>query len=149
MSERGWLQRGGGVVAGAWAGLLLCVALIATPAPFAMLAVADAGRVAGRILAHEAYASLVIAVLLYFVVRRRARGAAVAGTGSVFSTDMLLVLGTIFCTVAGHFAMLPMLDAARAGQGALGFGALHAISVAFFGLKALLVMALAWRLSAD
>ena len=34
---------------GVWAGVLLCAALIATPAPFAVLGQADAGRVVSRI----------------------------------------------------------------------------------------------------
>ena len=42
-----------------------------------------------------------------------------AGQGSQFSVDMALCLGTLFCTVAGYFAVQPMLAAARAGQGAV------------------------------
>jgi hypothetical protein len=57
------------------------------------------------------------------------------------------LLGVLFCTVAGYFAIQPMMAAARAGQGSLSFGALHGISSAFFVLKGLLVLALAWRLS--
>ena len=45
-----------------WAGMLLCVALIATPAPFATLSAPDAGRVVGRIFVQEAWISLAIAV---------------------------------------------------------------------------------------
>jgi hypothetical protein len=41
-----------------------------------------------------------------------------------------------------------MMEAARAGQGAWSFGALHAVSSGFFALKGLLVLALAWRLGA-
>jgi hypothetical protein len=41
-----------------------------------------------------------------------------------------------------------MLEAARAGQGSLSFGTLHAVSSAFFALRLLLVAALAWRLTA-
>ena len=41
-----------------------------------------------------------------------------------------------------------MMAAAKAGQGALSFGALHGISAVFFLLKGLLILALAWRLSA-
>jgi hypothetical protein len=41
-----------------------------------------------------------------------------------------------------------MMAAARAGQGAWSFGALHAASSGLFGLKGLLVLALAWRLTA-
>ena len=60
---------------------------------------------------------------------------------------MLLVLGTLFCTVAGYYALQPMMAQARAGQGAWSFGALHAASLGLFALKALLVLVLAWRLT--
>ncbi len=39
----------------------------------------------------------------------------------------------------------PLMEAARGGQGALSFGQLHAISLAFYGLKLVLVLALSWR----
>jgi hypothetical protein len=58
---------------------------------------------------------------------------------------MLLALGALFCTVAGYFGILPLMQAARAGQGTLSFGQLHGISSAFYFAKVLLVLALAWR----
>jgi hypothetical protein len=128
-----------------WAGLLLCVALIATPAPFATLAAPEAGRVVSRIFMQEAWASLVLALWLIAVERRRARNAAEAGSGSVLSTEMLLLFGTVFCTVAGHFGLQPLMVAARGGAGPLSFGQLHVISVLFFGAKTLLVLVLGWR----
>ena len=126
--------------------MLLSVALIATRVPFAVLPAPDAGRVAAGVLGLEAHASLAFAVVLFVIVRREARSRASAGRGSIVSGDVLLVLGTLFCTVAGYFAVQPMMDAARAGKGALGFATLHLISVLFFGLKTCLVLALAWRL---
>ncbi len=128
-----------------WAGVLLCVALIATPAPFATLDGPTAGRVVSRIFLQEAWLSLVLAVLLLSAERARARWAAEDHQGSVLNTEMLLILGVVFCTVAGYFAIQPLLPAARAGQGAVSFGQLHAVSLAFFGLKTLLVLVLAWR----
>ena len=113
-----------------------------------MLPVAEAGRVATRVLAYEAHASLVIALLLYIIVRRQARASAAAGRGSIISGNVLLVLGTLFCTVAGYFAVQPMMEAARAGQGAFAFPTLHLVSVLFFGLKTVLVIVLGWRLAA-
>jgi hypothetical protein len=139
------LQRWRLLLPGLWAGWLLCVAALATPAPFALLPQADAGRVAGRMLAQEAYTSLALAVLLLVLERLAARRAVAAGQGSQFSTGMVLVLGALFCTVAGYFALLPMMAAARAGQGPLSFGQLHAVSAVFYGVKVLLVLALAWR----
>lgn len=128
---------------GLWAGLLLTVALVATPAPFALLAQADAGRVVSRILAQEAYASLAFSVLLLGLERVRAKRRSDAGTGSQFSLEMALAAGALFCTVAGYFGLQPMLAAAKAGQGLLSFGQLHAVSAAFYVLKALLVVTLA------
>ena len=128
-----------------WAGLLLCIAGLATRAPMALLDKADAGRVVGSIFLQEAWLSLALALLLLAVERTRARHAAQRGQGSVLSAEMLLVLGTAFCTVLGYFVVQPLLVAARAGQGGLTFGQLHAISLGLFGLKTVLVLALAWR----
>ena len=139
--------RFGGWLAGLWAGALLAIALLAAPAAFAVLPAADAGRVVARIFAREALASLALSALLFVIVRQRARAAAVRG-GSVVDADVLIVLGTLFCTIAGYYAVQPMMAAARAGQGPLSFGALHGMSLAFFALKGLLVMTLAWRLTA-
>ncbi|MBI5255298.1 MAG: DUF4149 domain-containing protein [Burkholderiales bacterium] len=130
-----------------WAGALICVAGIATPAPFATLATVDAGRVVARVLAQEAWLSLAMALLLLAMERRVARERAAAGQGSVLSTEMLMLLGTLFCTVAGYFGIQPLLPAARAGLGAFSFGQLHAGSTVLFGIKVLLVLGLAWRAS--
>ena len=130
---------------GLWAGVLLCIAGLATPAPFAVLSQQDAGRVVGRIFAQEAWLSVVLGVLLLLLERRLAMQAAEAGRGSQLSTGMLLALGALFCTVLGYFGLQPLMAAARAGQGSLGFGQLHAISFGLFGLKIVLVGALAWR----
>ncbi len=135
------------LVAGVWAGLILGIAAIGAPAGFANLSPDVAGRVAGRMLAQEAYLSLVVGVILLLLERRQARLDAEAGRGSVFSTNVVLVLGTLFCTMLGYFAVQPMMVAARAGQGLWSFGALHGLSAAMFGLKGLLALALAWRLS--
>jgi hypothetical protein len=133
---------------GVWAGGLLCVALLATPAPFALLAPADAGRVAGRVLAGEALSSLLLGIVLLLLERVAARRAADVGAGPQFSAGMVLALGALFCTVAGYYAVQPMMAAARAGQGALSFGQLHGVSAAFYVVKTGLVLALAWRASA-
>ena len=140
-------KRAAALLAGIWAGALLCIGLNAAPAAFAVLATADAGRYVGRLFAQEAYLSLVFAVLLYVLARRLARVAAAEGRGSVVSAEVLLVLGALFCTVAGYFALQPMLEAARAGEGSLSFATLHGASMALFALKALLLVALAWRLT--
>ncbi|HEY9237877.1 MAG TPA: DUF4149 domain-containing protein [Burkholderiaceae bacterium] len=134
------------LLAGVWAGVLVCIAALAAPSAFAVLARPDAGRFVGRLFEQEAYLSLATAVVLLLLERAR-RGDPEAGA-SVFGAELMLLLGTLFCTVAGHFAVLPMMDAARAGHGSLSFGALHGISAGFFALKGVLVLALAWRLAA-
>lgn len=121
-----------------WAGVLLCVALIAAPAAFAALAPADAGRVVARLFAQEAYLSLALSLIVVLLERRRAPG---------LRAEALLALGALFCTVAGYFALQPMMAAARAGQGAWTFAQLHTLSLALFAVKLGLVLALAWRVS--
>ena len=135
------------LIAGLWAGVVLCVSAIAAPAAFATLARPDAGRFVSRVFEQDAYLGIAMALVLFVIERQRSRDAAAAGTGSVFSANLMLLLGTLFCTVVGYFAVQPMMEAARAGQGALSFGALHGISAGFFVLKGLLVLALAWRLT--
>ncbi len=95
----------------------------------------------------EAQIGLGIAVALVLLLRHHARQQAERGVGSLFSADLVLVLAAVFCTVAGYFALQPMMAAARAGQGSLSFATLHGLSAGFFGLKAVLVLALAWRLT--
>jgi hypothetical protein len=130
---------------GLWTGWLMCVALLATPSVFALLVTSEAARVAARMLAQEAYTSLALGALLLLLERVAAAREAARGQGSQFSTGMLLAAGALFCTVAGHFGVLPLMQAARAGQGALSFGQLHAVSAAFYVVKVLLVLTLAWR----
>ncbi|WP_374673810.1 DUF4149 domain-containing protein [Ideonella sp.] len=126
---------------GPWVGVLLCIALIATPAPFATLAQADAGRVVARIFAVEAPLSLALGVAMLLLERRAARA---MGRGG-WTWPMGLAALALFCTVAGYYGVQPMLAAARAGQGAWTFGQLHALSFGLFGLKLLAVAVLAWR----
>ena len=140
-----WIERARRLLPGLWAGLLLCVAMLATPAPFALLAQADAGRVVGRMLAQEAYTSLALGMIVLILERVAARSRSEHGQGTQFTVGMGLALGALFCTVAGYFALQPMMAQARLGQGPLGFGQLHALSAMFYLVKAGLVLALAWR----
>lgn len=135
---RSWL-------AGLWAGMLLTVSAVAAPSAFAVLERAQAGQYVGRLFSVEAYASLAAAMVLILLERRQAAMLAEAGQGSRFSLNLGLLLAALFCTVAGHFALQPMMAQARAGQSAISFAALHGVSTGFFALKTLAVSALAWR----
>lgn len=143
---KAWLQLAQRLLPAWWAGVLVCVALLATPAPFATLVKADAGRVVAHIFLREAWLSLGVGALLLMLARRDAAERAEAGQGSQFSTEMLLVLGAIFCTVLGYFGLQPLIAAAKLGQPTpLSFGQLHALSFGLFGLKIALVGGLAVR----
>jgi hypothetical protein len=137
------LQRWRRLLPGLWAGWLLCVAGLATPAPFATLVQADAGRVVARMLAQEAFSALVLGAVLLVLERLAAKRSG----GPQFSLGMGLALGALFCTVMGYYALQPQMAAAKLGQGALSFGQLHALSAGFFVVKLLCVLALAWRAS--
>ena len=127
------------LIAALWGGLLLCVALLAAPSAFAVLEGTQAGLVVARLFALEANVSMVAALLLILMERRL--------NTSALGVNLLLPAGALFCTVAGYFALQPLMAAAKAGQGTLSFLTLHAISFGFFGLKTVLVLALAWRAS--
>ncbi|MFY9479981.1 MAG: DUF4149 domain-containing protein [Aquabacterium sp.] len=137
-------------LAGIWAGIIVGVGAVSAPSLFAVLDRPLAGAGAGRIFATEAVVSLVIAIVLFVAERGRVRDRIEAGeTLSVMSGPLLIILGALFLTVFGHYAITPMIQAAKAGQPTkLSFGALHGISVVLFWIKGLLVLTLAWRLGA-
>jgi len=131
---------------GIWFGVLLAIALIATPAASGALDKASFGAVARAIFAREAPASLVFGVLILVIERRDALARHMATGASQFSVVMMLAAGALLCTVAGYYGLQPMMELARSGAAtALTFMQLHAISLAFFGAKGLLVLALAWK----
>jgi hypothetical protein len=135
------------VLPGVWLGLLAAIALIATPAASNALDKASFGAVARAIFAREAPTSLVLGVLILVIERRDALARHLATGVTQFSTEMLLAAGALFCTVAGYYGLLPALEQARLGGGpaSASFMHLHALSLAFFGFKGLLVLALAWK----
>lgn len=144
----GIAERARRVLPAVWAGLSLALGFVAAPTLFAVLDRSAAGSVASRLFAAEATISLVLCVVLALLERARAARRAQTGGGSRVSAELMLVLGALFCTIFGHYAVQPMMEAARAGQGALSFGALHGISSGFYAVKLLLVATLAWRASA-
>jgi hypothetical protein len=134
------------LIPGVWAGMLWSVALLATPAPFVVLERAQAGQVVSHIFTREAAISLLMGMVLVMLERRRAALQAESNAGSGFSLEMLLALSAVFCTVLGYYGLQPAMTAAKVGvSGMLSFGQLHAISLGLFGIKAVLVTALAWR----
>ena len=142
------LQRLRKLLAGLWAGLLVGLGAVGAPAGFAVTTVEIAGRAAGRMFAIEAYVSLAVAVLLLFLTRKAISTEPDQPPAPALNTNLLLLLGTLFCTIVGYFVLQPMMVAARAGEGGLSFGTLHGLSAGFFVLKGLLVLALAWRFTA-
>ena len=131
---------------GLWCGVLLAIALVATPAASGALDRASFGAVARAIFAREAPTSLVFGVLILMLERRAALVRHEASGVSQFSSEMMLALGALFCTVAGYYGLQPMMELARSGTATtLTFMQLHAISLAFFGVKSLLALALAWK----
>ncbi len=136
------------LLAALWGGFLLCVAFAAAPSAFAVLERTNAGLFVGRLFSVEAQVSMTAALILMLLERRVARDAVEAGAPShVFSAALLLPAVALFCTIAGYYGLQPLMADARAGAGVASFAALHGVSLAFFGLKGLAVLALAWRLS--
>jgi hypothetical protein len=134
------------VLPAVWLGGLLCIAFVATPAPFATLDKPTAGRVVAFIFAREAPTSLALAVLLLMIERRRALDAWREGAAaSQFSLPMVGALVALACTVVGYYVLQPMMEQARAGTaGGLSFGQLHGLSFGLFGVKMIAVAAMAW-----
>ena len=131
---------------GIWFGLLLAIAAIATPAASGALDNAGFGAVARAIFAREAPASVVLGLVLLVIERRDALARHLEKGVSQFSAELTLAIVALLCTVAGYYGLLPAMEQARAGGATpLSFQQLHAISLAFFGVKGLAVFALAWR----
>ena len=131
---------------GVWFGVLVAIALIATPAASMSLDRASFGAVARAIFAREAPVSLILGVVLLVIERRDALARHMATGVSQFSTEMVLAIVALFCTVAGYYGLEPMMEQARSGAAtSLTFLQLHAVSLAFFGVKGLAVLALAWK----
>jgi len=133
------------LLAALWGGLLLCIAFVATPSAFAVLDRAQAGAYVARVFSIEAQVSLALGLVLMLLERRLSRDAVEAGAAShVFSARLLLPAVALFCTIAGYYGLQPMMADAKAGHGAASFAALHGVSLAFFGVKGLCVLALGW-----
>ncbi len=138
------LMRVRALLAALWGGFLLCVAGVAAPTAFGVLNRPEAGRYVGRLFELDAQIGLALGLLLVMMERRVQRD---AESARITTPELLLPLGALFCVVLGYYGLQPLMAEARAGQGSLGFGALHGISSAVFGVKLVLVLCLAWRAS--
>ena len=134
-------------LAGAWAGLIAGVGFVAAPALFATLSRGDAGQVAAQLFKVDATIGICVGAVLLVLCLQLARVDSANGVSSRFSTEMLLVLGALFAIVAGHYAIQPMIESARRGEGGPSFAVLHGVASAFFVVKFLVVGAVAWRLT--
>lgn len=133
------------LLAALWGGFLLCIAFVATPSAFAVLERAQAGAFVARVFAIEAQVSLALGLVLMMIERRIARDVVEAGGASEqFSARLLLPVVALFCTIAGYYGLQPLMADAKAGAGVASFAALHGVSLGFFGVKGLAVLALAW-----
>jgi len=139
------LARFAKLLASLWLGLVVTLGGVTAPLAFQVLERGLAGQLAGACFRLEAQLSLGAAMLLFMVHRKLAQQQAEAGQGSRISTELLLVLGALFCTVLGFFALQPMMEAARQGQGSFSFGALHGASSTLFLVKGVLLLGLVWR----
>jgi Domain of unknown function (DUF4149) len=144
---RPWLRVGAAWLAGVWTGLIAALGFVAAPVLFATLPRADAGRAAARLFEIDAYAGLAFGAALLVLGLRRSHDRAAPGS-SRFNAQMLLSLGALFCIVAGHFALQPMIDSARSGEPGPSFAVLHGVASGFFVVKFVVVAVLAWRLAA-
>ena len=138
------LSRLGAWLAGAWAGTMAGLGLVAAPLLFAGLPRADAGRLAAQLFSADATIGVCAGALLAVVGLQLARERAERNAGSRFGRELALALAALLCIVIGYYALQPMLESARAGSGALSFGALHAIASTFFVVRLALVAVLAW-----
>ncbi len=134
-------------LAGLWAGSIATIGFVAAPALFAALPRSDAGRVAARLFEIDAYVGIAFGAVLLALGTRGADEMRRPGS-SRFSVELMLVLAALFGIVAGYFAMQPMIETARRGEGGPSFAVLHGVASAFFVLKFVAVAVLAWRLTA-
>ena len=131
-------------LAGVWTGAVAALGCIAAPVLFAVLPRAEAGDAAAHLFRVDAGLGLVVGAILLVLALQIARREAEAG-GSRFSIEMVLVLVALFSIVVGHYAIGPLLDAARADRSR--FALLHGATSVFFVVKLVAIAVLAWRLA--
>ncbi len=141
------VRRIGAWLAGAWLGETAAIGFIVAPTLFARLPQADAGRVLARLFELDATVGLAAGAVLAIVGLQLGQHLAERQASSRFGLELGLALAALGCVVVGYYALQPLMESARVGQGPLSFGALHAISMVFFVVRLVAVGVLAWRLS--
>jgi hypothetical protein len=136
-------RRAAAWLAGAWAGLIAAIGFVAAPVLFATLPRGDSGHAAAHLFRADAAIGLGLGALLLVLALQEARWRSESGS-SRFSAEMVLVLVALFCIVAGHYGVEPMIGR---GDGP-SFAVLHGVASAFFVVKFAAVAVLAWRLVA-
>lgn len=130
------------LLASAWLGQLLCVALMAAPNAFATLARPEAGMYVGRLFLLDARVTLVMGVVMLLIEQRLQRASHEGRI--VFSRMLVLPMLAVFLAVLGFDALGTMMEQAKLGQGPVSFAWLHGLSMACFAAKIAVVAILAW-----
>jgi len=129
-----------------WAGMLLSIGGLAAPALFAVLERSQAGLAAGRMFTMEASLSMVLGLALLLMQWQSKHPYLYRSASRQARINVGLIILALLMTLLGHFLLHPFIQAAKAGQPTwLSFAQMHALASSMFAIKALAVMALAWR----
>ncbi len=128
-----------------WCGALLAVAVGVAPLAFELFSRPVAGAFMGRLFAREAPLSCAVAVVALVLYRQGRARLHAEGSAGGLDAVVLMIAGVLFCTVAGHYGLQPMMERARTGAGPMAFGTAHGASMAFFAIKIVLLGAASWR----
>lgn len=137
------------LVIAAWCGMTWAIGYVVAPALFAWLPTRVlAGDLAGALFRLQAWASMVIgAVLLVFAMLVPPAGETRRST--LAQTDVRIVIAMLVCTLAGYFALQPLMGALRAAMSAHAdlaggmpvatrFAIVHGVSAGFYLAHSLL-----------
>jgi hypothetical protein len=136
-----------------WCGLTWTIGYVVAPTLFRMLDnPALAGNLAGALFRFQAYASLLIGVLI-MCLSARAPGPRDAHRRLRSQTDVRLALAMLLANLLGYFALQPFMHAAREAMAADyamahgRFAALHAASAVAYLMQSVLGLWLLMRQS--
>lgn len=147
MSERPvrvWPARLAAWLVAVWAGCLLALSLGVAPIAFQTFPRELAGAFMGKLFAVEAPLSCLVAMVALVLHRQSRARTDAEGSAGGLDGPVLMMAGVIFCTVVGYYGLQPVMAQARSGGGALSFSAAHGLSMAFFGIRLVLLAVAAW-----